>query len=135
MTRIDGKKKSHDVVDLRALVNADSRIPRAEIPLGLGEAIAVCDNRARRGPETPSLRLQCSDCEELLHQLANVLTGVLMNAQVLEWKLPPYSHLKRSVRELERNAQRGSEMLRRLTRRLAGSQAGNGEEGLNTPAE
>ncbi|HLI63103.1 MAG TPA: hypothetical protein VKV05_06865 [Terriglobales bacterium] len=51
-----------------------------------------------------------------------------MNAQVLEWKLPPYSHLKRSVRELERSAQRGSEMLKRLTRRLAGSDAGDAEE-------
>jgi hypothetical protein len=65
------------------------------------------------------LRLQCSDCEDLLHELSNVVTGVLMNAQILECRLPPYSHLKRSVREMERNAQRGSELLKRLMRPLA----------------
>jgi len=69
------------------------------------------------------LRLQCGDCEELLHELSNVITGVLMNAQVLEWKLPAYSHLKRSVREVERNAQRGGELLKRLMRRLATGKA------------
>ena len=69
------------------------------------------------------LRLQCADCEGLLHELSNVITGVLMNAQVLEWKLPPYSHLKRSVREVERNAQRGGELLKRLMRRLANGEA------------
>jgi len=79
-----------------------------------------CGDSKGRVPEMARpLRLQCSDCEELLHELSNVVTGVLMNAQVLEWKLPPYSHLKRSVREVERNAQRGSELLKRLMRRLA----------------
>lgn len=79
-----------------------------------------CGDGKGRVPEMARpLRLQCSDCEELLHELSNVVTGVVMNAQVLEWKLPPYSHLKRSVREVERNAQRGSELLKRLTRRLA----------------
>src|SRR5271157_4930638 len=33
------------------------------------------------------LRLQCGDCEELVHQLANVITPILMHAQMLEWKL------------------------------------------------
>jgi len=79
-----------------------------------------CGDSKGRVPEMARpLRLQCSDCEELLHELSNVVTGVLMNAQVMEWKLPPYSHLKRSVREVERNAQRGGELLKRLMRRLA----------------
>jgi hypothetical protein len=79
-----------------------------------------CGDSKGRVPEMARpLRLQCSDCEELLHELSNVVTGVLLNAQVLEWKLPPYSHLKRSVHEVERNAQRGSELLKRLMRRLA----------------
>ena len=51
---------------------------------------------------------------ETLHELANAVTAVLINAQVLEWKLPPYSRLKRSVREIERHAQRGGALLRRL---------------------
>ncbi len=79
-----------------------------------------CGDSKGRVPEMARpLRLQCSDCEDLLHELSNVVTGVLMNAQVLEWKLPPYSHLKRSIREVERNAQRGGELLKRLMRRLA----------------
>jgi len=61
----------------------------------------------------------CSDCAEVLHELSNVMTGVLTNAQVLGWKLPPYSHLKRPVREMERNAQRGGELLKRLVNRCA----------------
>ncbi len=56
----------------------------------------------------------CEDCGEVLHELANLMTGVLVNAQVLGWKLPPYSHVKRPVREVERNAQRGGELLKRL---------------------
>jgi hypothetical protein len=62
---------------------------------------------------------RCGDCSEMLHELSNVMTGVLTNAQLLGWKLPPYSHLKRSVREVERGAQRSGELLRRLKERCA----------------
>jgi hypothetical protein len=51
---------------------------------------------------------------DTLHELANAMTAVLVNAQVLEWKLPPYSRLKRPVREVERHAQRGGALLKRL---------------------
>jgi len=51
---------------------------------------------------------------DTLHELANAVTAVLVNAQVLEWKLPPYSRLKRPAREIERHAQRGSALLKRL---------------------
>lgn len=61
----------------------------------------------------------CAGCEDVLHELANVMTAVLTNTQVLSWKLPPYSHLKRSVREMERNAQRCGELLKRLVSRCA----------------
>lgn len=64
-------------------------------------------------------RLPCIHCADVLHELSNVMTGVLANAQLLGWRLPPYSHLKRPVREVERNAQRGGELLKRLMRRLA----------------
>jgi hypothetical protein len=60
---------------------------------------------------------RCGECAEVLHELANVMTGVLTNTQLLGWKLPPYSHLKRSVHELERGAQRSSELLKRLRER------------------
>lgn len=60
---------------------------------------------------------RCGECSDVLHELSNVLTGVLTHVQVLGWKLPPYSHLKRSVRELERGAQRSGELLKRLRER------------------
>lgn len=66
--------------------------------------------------------LSCSGCAEVVHELANLMTAVLVNAQVLGWKLPPYSHLKRPVREVERNAQRGGELLKRLMVRCTGDQ-------------
>jgi hypothetical protein len=59
----------------------------------------------------------CGECSEVLHELANAMVGVLTNAQVLGWKLPPYSHLKRAVHELERGAQRSGELLKRLRER------------------
>ena len=51
---------------------------------------------------------------DTLHEVANAMTAVLVNVEVLEWKLPPYSRLKRPVREVERHAQRGGELLKRL---------------------
>jgi hypothetical protein len=59
----------------------------------------------------------CGGCSDVLHELSNVMTGVLTNAQVLSWKLPPYSHLKRAVRELERGAQRSAALMKRLRER------------------
>lgn len=61
----------------------------------------------------------CDDCADTLHELANLMTCVVTNAQVLGWKLPPYSHLKRPIREVERNAQRGGELLKRLMQRCS----------------
>ena len=76
--------------------------------------------REERDPENPrSSRAFSGDCADLVHELANTTTVVLMNAQVLAWKLPPYSRLKRPLREIERNAQRGGELMKRLLSRLA----------------
>ena len=58
----------------------------------------------------------CSACADIVHELANAMTAVLINAQVLEWKLPPYSRMKRPVREIERHAQRSGALLKRLLR-------------------
>ncbi len=60
----------------------------------------------------------CNHCANALHELANTITAVLMNAQVMEWRLPPYSRLKRPVREIERQAQRSSALLKRLLRQI-----------------
>lgn len=104
----------------------DTFVP-AEVGLNSGQSGGQCeamasscgDSKGRVLQTAHPLRLQCSDCEELLHELSNILAGVLINVQLLEWKLPPYSYLKRPVRAVERNAQRGSELLKRLMRRFA----------------
>ncbi len=89
---------------------------------GACQAISSCG--AGEGRDTETLRpsqLRCSDCAGLVHELSNTMTAVLMNAQLLEWRLPPYSRLKRPVLEVERNAQRSGELLKRLLRQFGES--------------
>ena len=75
--------------------------------------------REGRGPGNPRSSCACyQDCADLVHQMANATNAVLMNTQVLGWKLPPYSRLKRPLREIERNAQRAGELMKRLSRKL-----------------
>ena len=62
-------------------------------------------------------RAACDECGEMLHGLNNALASVLLNAQVMAWKLPSYSRSKRYLHEIERNAQRGGELVRRLLER------------------
>jgi hypothetical protein len=114
---------SHNLIDSARQTEA-SRIEHDRPPI-------PCDNQASqmssaeqgregREPGNPrSSRAFRSDCADLVHELANTTTAVLMNAQVLGWKLPPYSRLKRPLREIERNAQRGCELMKRLLSRLA----------------
>ena len=64
--------------------------------------------------------LATESCIELLHDLNNTFAAVLMNAQVLDGKLPSYSRSKRYIHEIERSAQRGGALLKRLLERLAG---------------
>src|SRR5271169_2728119 len=59
----------------------------------------------------------CEACGELLHGLNNALLSVLLNAQVMAWKLPSYSRGKRYLHEIERNAQRAGELVKRLLER------------------
>jgi hypothetical protein len=67
------------------------------------------------GPHAPVVAdPDCRQCRELLHKLANVLTATLLNAQMLSWKVPPHSRMKRTVREMERNTQLSVELLRRF---------------------
>ncbi len=85
--------------------------------------------REGRDPGNPrSSRTFSGDYADLVHELANTTTAVLMNAQVLGCKLPPYSRLKRPLREIERNAQRGGELLKRLLSRLATDTTNQGSE-------
>lgn len=53
-------------------------------------------------------------CVETLRDLSHAFAAVLMNAQVLDGKLPSYSRSKRYIHEIERSAQRGGAILKRL---------------------
>lgn len=59
-------------------------------------------------------------CIEVLHDLNNAFAGVLLNAQVLDCKLPSYSRSKRYIHEIERGALRGNVLVKRLLGHLAG---------------
>jgi hypothetical protein len=80
------------------------------------EAMCSSSGEGEEGDATTprSSHAGCGSCCGTLHELANSVTAVLINAQVLEWKLPPYSRLKRAVREIERHAQRSGGLLKRL---------------------
>jgi hypothetical protein len=54
------------------------------------------------------------DLDHALHDLNNVFVSILLNAQVIEWKLPSYSRIKRNVHEVERSAQRGGLLVKRI---------------------
>src|SRR5215831_16286153 len=62
---------------------------------------------------------------ELLHELNDVFVSVLLNTQVTEWKLPSYSRLKRNLHEVQRDTQRGAELIKRLLKRLEAASLGD----------
>ncbi len=66
---------------------------------------------------------------ELLQELNNSFAAVVMNAQVLDGKLPSYSRSKRYIHEIERSAQRGGALIKRLLDRFPADDTGtcNGE--------
>ena len=89
------------------------------------ESLAKCGLRNARVEPEPTRgagrgserRPGANECGELLHGLNNALASVLLNAQVMAWKLPSYSRSKRYLHEIERNAQRGGELVKRLLER------------------
>lgn len=104
-----------------APTNKDAGDISLRVPPLNGDASEAMAPSGREGEESdartsPSSHAACGACTDTVHELANTMTAVLINAQVLEWKLPPYSRMKRPVRELERQAQRGSALLKRLLR-------------------
>ncbi|HEY4931464.1 MAG TPA: hypothetical protein VII23_07825 [Terriglobales bacterium] len=82
---------------------------------GLKNANATDDDC---GPSVDPCKGKGGGCAEILHGLNNVLASMLLNAQVMEWKLPSYSRSKRYLHEIERNAQRGGELVKRLLEQL-----------------
>jgi hypothetical protein len=60
----------------------------------------------------------------LLRALNNAFAVVLMNAQALDCKLPSYSRTKRYIHEIERTAQRGGILSKRLVDRLPAEGSG-----------
>lgn len=79
-----------------------------------GHANAAMVSSGGKGEDSNLATHADCGCADTIHELANSMTAVLINVQALEWKLPPYSRLKRLVREIERHAQRSGALLKRL---------------------
>jgi hypothetical protein len=92
--------------------------------IGQLASVAPAGGEGSQLRERPS-PIACEACVEVLHDLNNAFAGVLMNAQVLDCKLPSYSRSKRYIHEIERSAQRGSALLKRLLGHLAGECRGS----------
>lgn len=123
---VDGNRNAAEITNFPQGQEA-SDFPKDSVPREFGPdpsngawaAISSCGAGEERIADAPhSSPLRCSDCAGFVHDLANVVTGISVNAQLLQRKLPPYSRLKRPVVEMERNAQRGGELLKRLLRLL-----------------
>jgi len=104
---------------------AGSSLQRSRYPDFESSSCGDCEGRVNDAA-CPS-QMRSSDCGLLLHDLSNLVTGILLNIQLLGSKLPRYSHLKRPVREAERNAQRTAEVLKCLMRYVSGPMAATGE--------
>ncbi len=116
-----GEMNTHIPIDDRMEVKVaqghdDEVLAPDFLPSGPIAAItpASGETEQRSAGTDPSSSANRNRCADTLHELANTITAVLMNAQVMEWRLPPYSRLKRPVREIERQAQRSSALLQRL---------------------
>ena len=68
---------------------------------------AVPENRT-------AIPARAEELGEILHGLNNVLVSILLNAQIMEWKLPSYSRMRRNTHEIQRSAQRAGVLLKRL---------------------
>ena len=98
------------------------------------ETISSRDKHRESHTGSPrSLQDSCAGDVATLHELANSITAVLIQAQVLEWKLPPYSRLKRPAREIERHAQRSGALLKRLLRQWEANSAKEANRELCKP--
>jgi hypothetical protein len=69
---------------------------------------------------------------QILHGINNMLVSILLNAQVIEWKLPSYSRIRRNVHEVERSAQRGAVLLSRLKHWVESGKAGDAVNAAST---
>ncbi len=101
---------------VRSVQGESSEVRVSFLPGQTSEAMALASGEG--GPRSATTHrsptADCNACALTLHELANTIAAVLMNAQVMEWRLPPYSRLKRPVREIERQAQRSSALLKGL---------------------
>ncbi len=93
----------------------------------------VVSSLGQSGGESAQLTPQPSPpaseyCIEVLRDLSSTFAAVLINAQVLDGKMPSYSRSKRYVHEIERSAQRGGALLKRLLERFPADGTGACEQ-------
>jgi hypothetical protein len=137
-TRSDTGEESSSITVLTSLAST----PRPDPPEGkyspiadaglahsqCGERCAVMASSCGDGGGH-DLRAACpspffaAGCADLLQELSNLQTTVLLNTQRLQWMLPRYSRLKRTVVDVARSAQRSNELLKQLQRRCVAGQS------------
>jgi hypothetical protein len=116
--------RSSDAANIELAFAIDGQNRLADTTSEERDVAAVCHREAPDATEGEgdAASAQSRDrCEGLLHTLANVVTGILMNAQILSWKVPPYSCLKRPLREIENHALRAAELVNLLSCELSGA--------------
>jgi len=96
--------------------------------MALSSSSCCGDGEGYVSETTHSSPLFTGRCHETLHELSNLVTALVLNAQALECKLPAYSHLKRPVRQLSRTAQRTGQLMKQLMRDCAERIQGNATE-------
>lgn len=106
---------------MKSLESSNRQIEISRVA-SLGQSGGEC---AQLTPQPSPLATE--HCMELLHDLNNTFAAVVLNAQVLDGKIPSYSRSKRYVHEIERSAQRGAALLKRLLDRLPASESGAGD--------
>jgi len=84
-------------------------------------SVRKCEGRGSEERRSPHAGV--GGCCDTAHELANLVTAVLMNAHVLQWRMPSHSRMKRPVLEIERQAQRGGELLKYLLQQLESLQS------------
>lgn len=70
--------------------------------------------------DVPTAESASEECAATLHGLNNALLTILLNSQMIDWKLPTYSKIRRNVHEIERSAQRAGVLVKRLLVAQAG---------------
>jgi hypothetical protein len=96
----------------------EARMPRPDQVRAAGKQDSETHEMEKgAAPETvmrsPTLG-HSESCAEAVHGINNALLTIVLNSQLIDWKLPSYSKIRRNVHEIERSAQVAGVLIKRL---------------------